>query len=45
MNVGFGQLLILLVLVILLFGNLPKVTKEIVAVVRIVKEALRDEKF
>jgi len=43
MSVGFGQLLILIVIGMLLFGNLPKIMKDLALGMRTFKETVHSD--
>lgn len=43
MNISFGQLFIVIIVLLLLFGNLPKITNDIIKSVKQIKKEF-DEK-
>jgi len=43
MNVGFGQILIIIILLVLLFGDVPSLVKKVVSGIKYAKQSLQDE--
>jgi Sec-independent protein translocase protein TatA len=43
MSVGFGQILVILFLFVLLFGNLPNIMKDIVNGIKYLKQSFKEE--
>jgi len=43
MSVGFGQILVILFLLVLLFGNVPNLMKDLVNGIQYLKQAFKEE--
>jgi len=43
MSVGFGQILVIVFLLLLLFGNLPNLLKDLVNGIQYLKQAFKEE--